>query len=499
MFKINELLNYDDIVIQCHNIPDPDTIASAFAIYKYLQSKGKASRIIYGGFQKISKANICELIETYSIPIEYVSDLNCPDILVLVDCQYGAGNVKRFDAKEVAVIDHHKQECDDMKYLLINSSLGSCSTIVWDILRKEGYDFQNNSDVSTVLYYGLYTDTNSFAEIYHPLDKDMRDMLGYDANIIRKLKNSNLTLEELEIAGVALTSYKSFNDKRYAIFKSEPCDPNILGFISDLALQVNTIDVCIVYSEITGGAKLSLRSCLREVMASELAEFITGGVGSGGGRFDKAGGFINGQSVSKLQLNINDYIDEKVIEYFNSYQLIYSEKHNLDITLMKKYRKKKIPVAYVRSTDVFPEGTQMVIRTLEGDTEAVASENIYIMIGILGEAYPIKKEKFLAGYEINAGKININAAYTPNAKNKFTGDSVSLLERAETCVAKGEVIIFAMPTTQNTKVFTTWNVESYMSGKAGDFLAVRADDINDVYLIRQDIFYDTYEECLPED
>lgn len=494
MFKINELLSYENIVIQCHNIPDPDTIASAFAVYKYLQSNGKTSRIIYSGFQEITKANICEFIKIYSIPIEYVDDLSCPDILVLVDCQYGAGNVKKFDAKEIAVIDHHKQECDDFEYLQINSNLGSCSTIVWDMLCKEGYDFKNNLDVSTALYYGLFTDTNNFAELYHPLDKDMRESIQFDDNIIRKLKNSNLTLEELNIAGVALTSYETVNEKRYAIFRSEPCDPNILGFISDLALQVNTIDVCIVYNQINNGAKLSFRSCLREVMASELAEFITDGVGSGGGRFDKAGGFINERAISKLKTNINDYINEKMMEYFNSYQLIYSDEHNIDTTLMKKYRKKRIPVAYVRSADVFPKETQMVIRTLEGDTEATASDDIYIMIGILGEAYPIKKEKFLAGYEEISCEINIKSDYKPSAKNKFTGESVSLLDCARACIAKGDVFIYAGPTTQNTKVFTKWNVESYMSGKAGDFLAVRSDDRNDVYLIRQDIFYETYEE-----
>ena len=29
----------------------------------------------------------------------------------------------------------------------------------------------------------------------------------------------------------------------FSVFEAEPCDPNVLGFISDLALQVDNIDV----------------------------------------------------------------------------------------------------------------------------------------------------------------------------------------------------------------------------------------------------------------
>jgi hypothetical protein len=56
---------------------------------------------------------------------------------------------------------------------------------------------------------------------------------------------------------------------------------------------------------------------------------------------------------------------------------------------MNEYRKLKIPVGFVSSTDVFSEGTPITVRTLEGDADAIVSDEIYIMVGILGEAYPI--------------------------------------------------------------------------------------------------------------
>ena len=40
----------------------------------------------------------------------------------------------------------------------------------------------------------------------------------------------------------------------------------------------------------------------------------------------------------------------------------------------------------------------MIIRTLEGDVTIRAQDDIYIMIGISGEAYPISKDKFIDRY-----------------------------------------------------------------------------------------------------
>ena len=37
---LEKLLNYEKVCIQCHNNPDSDTIASAFGVYRHLQTKG---------------------------------------------------------------------------------------------------------------------------------------------------------------------------------------------------------------------------------------------------------------------------------------------------------------------------------------------------------------------------------------------------------------------------------------------------------------------------
>jgi len=492
MFYLSKLLDYDDIVIQCHNAPDADSIASAFAVYTYLKEHGKNSKIIYSGGREITKVNLLEMIVSLSIPIEYVKEMSHIKTLVLVDCQYGEKNVEKFTADTVIVIDHHVKKPYELG--VIRSELGSCSTLIWDLLRKENFDFKNekNINVATALYYGLFTDTGKFEEINHPLDKDLRDFLKYDLNTFKKLKYNNLTLDELHIAGTALTQYNTNNDLSYATFRVSPCDPNILGYIADLALEVNGIDVCVVYNQLGSGFKLSVRSCVKKVMANEFAYYITDGDGSG--HTIKAGGFINNSKLDKLGISIEEYIENRTQEYFNSYDMIDANAHNLNPENMPKYKKRKIPVGFVLSTDIFDEGTPMLIRSLEGDAEAEASKDIYLMIGILGEIYPITAEKFNKTYTLTDAQIETDFNYSPVATNKITSESIEIVSFAKSCVAKGEIYIYAMPVTRKTKVFTDWNKDGYMLGEPGDYIAIRSDAHNDVYIIQQDIFKKTYDK-----
>ena len=54
--------------------------------------------------------------------------------------------------------------------------------------------------------------------------------------------------------------------------------------------------------------------------------------------------------------------------------------------------------------------------------------------------------------------------------------------------------IYARVLDHRVKVFTKWDPDKYYLGVPGDYLAVRADDNKDVYIIAKDIFGKTYEE-----
>ena len=490
MFSLRELLAYDEITIQCHDYPDADALASAYAVYTYMIENGKKAQIIYSGNAVISKPNLLKMLVLLEIPAIYDKDISDTQVLVMVDCQHGQSNVARINASKIYQIDHHEDTengCDG----IVRSALGSCSTLIWDLLHEVGFRIENYPSLATALYYGLFTDTSSFEEIYHPLDKDMRDQLIYDVSILNTLRFNNLTIDELNIAGLALTRYKTSIDSKFAVFHADECDQNILGFISDLAMQVENVDVCIVYNTLPNGYKLSIRSCTREVMANELARFLA----SGGGHKQKAGGFIPLDRIGSD--TIDKFIWERMVEYYGSFDSVYADNHSLDISSMPMYIKKSLPVGYMPSTDVFAEGSYMLIRTLEGDFEVVASEDIYLMIGIQGEVYPIKADEFKKTYTLSNVTLNREYAYFPTVKNKVTGEIHKLDEYAKFCIPSGKTLIRAVPLTGNCKVFTHWTPDGYMFGESGDYIVVRADNTSDVYIIKQEIFKETYDAYEP--
>ncbi|MCL2796877.1 MAG: recombinase RecJ, partial [Firmicutes bacterium] len=479
--------------------------ASVFALSEYFKEAGKETKIVYSGVSPISKPNLRLMVAELGIQARYIPKNEAADassrpgtLLLLADCQYGAGNVKRIEAAHIAVIDHHVPETPPTEFSDIRPFLGSCSTLVWLLLKSEGFRFDRHPRTSTALYYGLYTDTGGFSEIAHPHDRDMRDSLRFDKALIKKLKNCNLAIQDLALAGRCLLSGRMDVRTAGALFYADPCDPNLLGFISDLALQAEGVDSCAVFCEVNGGIKLSVRSCVREVMASDLAARLCAGGGSGGGHADKAGGYISLDFLVKSGYGATDFLQRRYAEYFERYDVFCAGAYRPDLSGFKRYVKRNIPVGYVRTVDVRPEGTDLTVRTLEGDSHIVSAADTYIMVGIQQEVYPISRDKFERSYAVLDGAYTprpeflTEAHYTPSIIDRACGTAEDIEKYIRPCVAHGETLIYAKPLLKDAKVLTKWNPEGYMSGEAGDLLAVRADDPDDIYLIKKEIFELTY-------
>lgn len=501
--RLKDLLTYNPITIQCHDNPDADAIASGYGLYCYFKEQGKDVSLIYSGNFEINKSNLLLMVEKLEIPIRYVKEMEKPidGLLITVDCQYGCGNVRKFAAENVAVIDHHQIEIEENHMCDIRPGMGSCSTIVWKMLLEEKYPVNTEQVLGTALYYGLYTDTNQFAELKSPVDMDMREDLTVSRNLITFFRNSNLSISELETAGLALIR-NIYNDKhRYSIIKAQPCDPNILGLISDFLIQVAGVDTCVVYNEAPNGYKMSVRSCIVEVRANELASYLCEDMGSGGGHKEKAGGFISKSKYeSKYPYEHSEsYFGKKMSEYFENTPVFYAEKMEVDVSQMKLYQKNPIPVGFVKGNDVFPEGTEVMVRTLEGDIYLEVTDELIIMIGIKGEVYPTSRKKFDLAYKVvsdtyDITKTALSMDYVPVIKETKTGLTRQITEFAGTCVPTGKVQIYAKPLEQTTKIFTRWDQDDYMIGQPGDYLAVRTEDKHDIYIVEKNIFGVTYSE-----
>ena len=492
-FELKKFAKFKHVVIQCHNIPDADTIGAGFALQCFLRSLGTESSLVYGGPSEIQSPSLLVLLKELEIQISHASVLPPDtDLLITVDCQYGAANVQKFDLPSTAaivIIDHHSLEpgITENENTIIRPYLASCATLVWDLLNKEG--FAIDSRVRNALYYGLFVDTNGLSELRHPLDRDLAE-IDYDAMFIRKLKSSAITDKDLNIISRTLHDREIISG--VDLFRAEPCSRNLLGFAADIVRQVVGINCCVIYSLHSHEIKLSIRSNIREVMAGEMAEFLC--AGGGGGSMERAGGFISFEKIAQTSEGQEPevFLKNRVKEYMNHFDLIYAGKNDINFAEMKIYKKLPKPVGFVRSTDIFPSGSKITVRTLEGDVDKIADENLYLMIGVEGEIYPIKRENFEASYDAQNAPYLPKSKYTPAILNRISGESKKISPYAKTCIPKAEKLVRAKMLERSTKVFTEWDTEKYFKGGKGDWLVANEGSYDDCYIVIGDIFADTY-------
>lgn len=523
--RLRDFLPYGNIVIQCHDNPDADALACGYAVYLYLQSHGKKPDLIYAGRNRIRKSNLVMMIEDLGIPIRHVQKLDKePELLVMVDCQYGGGNSVRFDAQTIAVIDHHRVSTNLPKMAEVKSNLGACATLIWQMLKKENFDVHNNRKLSTALYYGLYTDTSGLSELSHPLDKDLRDEATFDAQLMHKYRNANLSLEELETAGAALLHSDYNEEYRAAVVKCGQCDPNVLGIISDLVLEVDAIDLCIVFNVLQDGVKFSVRSCTKEVKANELAAELSKGIGSGGGHEGKAGGFIPMDLLTKEYLKlcesnhftprmvldeegerehpsasgVKSVLDHRFREYMDDTDIVYAGECELDSNNSEHYYRRPVPWGYVRASDLVPAGTQILVRTMHGDINAMVNEDMILTISPMGGVLFCRESDFAKQYRSYPDwtfKLK-DAEYSPTIKVLRSGSVIAPVNAAKVCVPRGKMFIHARCLDRKVKLFTEVDGEQhYTLGRIGDYLTDDTEQLEGISIMKKEFFEQTYHKA----
>jgi len=243
------------------------------------------------------------------------------------------------------------------------------------------------------------------------------------------------------------------------------------------------------------------------IRALELIDFVFGQFGIAKGTAEWAQG-----SVSEVLLNvcmmerdifdITDYFMIRVNEYFTQCEVIeavtFAKEHPDTVARMKEYEKAKVTWAYVKTTDIVPEGVVLSIRTLENDTgvEIRAQEDVYVMIGCLGEVYQIQKEKFESSYEPSDEDLDIFSQmfeFVPAVERVDDHTYIPIDEIAKICYPKKGAAIMALQLKGRTRVFAK-NGTDYFVGDEGDYMAMRKDDFQDIYIIRGEVFRRTYVE-----
>lgn len=320
------------VYIQTHNFPDPDAIASAYGLSYLLSCYNIESIICYEG--DIYKTTAYKMAKIIGIRMEKLSqlyekkELSNDSEIILVDAQKGNANIINITGEEIICIDHHPVY-EETKYLYsdIRLDVGACSSII------ASYYFNCKikmpRSVATALLYGIKIDTANMTRGVSKLDLDMfyNLYLLADLDIISNLDTGVLNIEDLEAYARAISDLHIQEDICFSNI-GENCPEALIASISDFMLDLNDINLAVIYSIREEGIRFSVRSN-GTYDAGTITNEALQGIGNGGGHDNMAGGFVaisnveNKKDVQRVQLKVEDrFIKQAQIQRNNRLKII---------------------------------------------------------------------------------------------------------------------------------------------------------------------------------
>ena len=160
-----------ELLVLTHDHPDPDALASAWALAQLATHVGGVpARIAYGG--EIGRAENRAMAELLQVPATRLTpdDLAAATYVAIVDTQPAFGN-NGFPADRRAdiIVDHHPRSADTSADLLIlDHSIGATTTLLGEALEAAG--IVPSRALATAMVYGIGSETQNLGRETVPRD-----------------------------------------------------------------------------------------------------------------------------------------------------------------------------------------------------------------------------------------------------------------------------------------------------------------------------------------
>ena len=291
-----ELLAHCDIerpvVVQAHDFPDHDAVASAFAVYVLMRNAGYTVHLCYGG--QIQSDSLRDAIEALGIPITSCSELSFhkPPQLIVVDGFFGNSNVVGFDADLVGTIDHHPPPCTPTHgYADIRDTYGSCSTILYEYLRRA--EIEIDARLATALLMGLMMDTAFMTRGVSDADLDAFGHLFRcgDWRLATRLLKNSLSLSDLATFRQAIDACVVAGDFAFVSLQGG-VTVEVMALIADFLLGLREIEFVVVVGGDRDEHRISVRSEDQNRPCDLVIHAALRGIGGGGGHMHMGGGSV---------------------------------------------------------------------------------------------------------------------------------------------------------------------------------------------------------------
>jgi len=262
--------------------PDPDSIASAFAVKRLLWKRVKKSVICsVGEILRLQNRAMVNLLKIPVVGIDRASP-HTFNRFVLVDSQPDhAERLAGFNFD--AIIDHHpKGGTLKAGHIDIRPEYGATASILIEYLREAG--IRPSAKLATALLYAIKTDTDNFERDASVADiEQFRYVFQYaNMHVLRKIENSDLKESDLRYFQNALERRVGTKKRAYA-HRGKVSSPDICVQIADFFMRVYEMTWSFVSGVHENTLVIILRSDGYRKDAGKLAKRVFGSIGTAGG------------------------------------------------------------------------------------------------------------------------------------------------------------------------------------------------------------------------
>ncbi|HKL48167.1 MAG TPA: DHHA1 domain-containing protein [Desulfuromonadales bacterium] len=283
------------ILIVAHDNPDPDSLASAYALrHLFLVKTGRESTITFGGIIGRGENRVMvEKLEIKAVPIDDL-DLASYDVVCLVDTQPGSGNNSFPADREVhVVIDHHpeRERTRQCRWADIRPEYGASATILFEYLLSQEVYF--GTKLATTLFYAIKSETQDLGREWTKADRDAYLHLLRRSNnrILYDITHPKAPRGYFLFFNKALENARLYD--KVLVFNLYDIDnPDMVSELADFLLRMEGVEVTLGMGRFKKQVIVSMRTSDLEINAGEIVQKVLDGLGTAGGHGMIAGGQI---------------------------------------------------------------------------------------------------------------------------------------------------------------------------------------------------------------
>ena len=262
--------------------PDPDAIASSYALLELVQNFASEVTIAYMG--EFTRPENAAMVNVLKIPMrKFTWDLLKPQTVVAtVDAQpsfFKGDDRLKFDV----IVDHHPlSDLGEPKFADVRPTYGSTSTIFTEYYQAAG--IRMSKKIATALFYGLKVDTGNLTRNVSDADVAAFRYLRMrtDENMVRTIELSQLPVETLDYFAIAIANKKIRRDVAFA-YLGTISNPDMCVHVADFFIKLTGISWALVACRSKDRVVVVFRSDGFRKHAGHLAEALFQEYGSAGG------------------------------------------------------------------------------------------------------------------------------------------------------------------------------------------------------------------------